>query len=188
MPCNRAWFTPCGPERTPAPKRGRRRWPARFIRPTPGKSPLPSNFVEERVGAGTANASWAAAMAPHAGLRFSGKVAGAVFRRLAIPSTVIIIGPKHTPHGMDWAVAPCKQWTIPGAKIDADPALAKRLTEAVPGLELDAAAHQQEHAIEVELPFLARLAPQARVVGIALGQTSYAECLEFRGRICQGAA
>src|SRR5205807_2318572 len=34
---------------------------------------------------------------------------------------------------------------------------------------MDATAHQREHAIEVELPFLARLAPKARVVGIALG-------------------
>ena len=51
--------------------------------------------------------------------------------------------------------------------------------EAIPGLALDAAAHAQEHAIEVELPFLARLAPQAKVVGIALGGGDLARCREF---------
>src|SRR5262249_46886483 len=139
----------------------------------PGDPQALQALVEESLGAMQPKAPWSAAMVPHAGLRFSGKVAGAVFRRLVIPRTVIILGPKHTPHGMDWAVAPCKQWSIPGATIDADPALAKRLAEAIPGLELDAAAHHQEHGIEVELPFLAQLTPQSRVIGIALSQATY---------------
>jgi AmmeMemoRadiSam system protein B len=53
------------------------------------------------------------------------------------------------------------------------------LVEAIPGLVLDAAAHAQEHAIEVELPFLARLAPNSRVVGIAIGSGDLARCREF---------
>ena len=136
-------------------------------------------LVDELLGSERPAEVWSAAMVPHAGLRYSGKVAGAVFRRLAIPSTVIILGPKHTPHGMDWAIAPHQQWSIPGAQLDADPALAHRLAEAIPGLELDAAAHAQEHGIEVELPFLARLAPHARIVGIALGPATLAECRQF---------
>ena len=46
--------------------------------------------------------------------------------------------------------------------------LARRLADSVTGLELDAVAHRKEHAIEVELPLVARLAPQTRVVGIAI--------------------
>jgi len=127
---------------------------------------------------------YAAAMVPHAGLRYSGKVAAAVFRRLTIPSTVIIIGPKHTPYGMDWAIAPQREWLIPGARLAADTDLAGRIADAVPGLELDAAAHQQEHGIEVELPFLARLAPESRVVGIAIGAATLDDC----GAIAAGLA
>ena len=44
---------------------------------------------------------------------------------------------------------------------------------------MDAAAHAQEHGIEVELPFIARLAPQAKVVGIAIGGGDLARCREF---------
>src|SRR5207253_1942632 len=106
-------------------------------------------------------------------------VAAAVFQRLAIPRTVIILGPKHTSLGVDWAVTPHEAWSLPGGRLAADPLLAAQLAEAIPGLELDALAHQSEHAIEVELPFIARLAPAARVVGIAIGEGSWDACARF---------
>ena len=121
----------------------------------------------------------AAVMVPHAGLLYSGRIAADVLRRVEIPGTVIVIGPKHTALGVDWAVAPQETWQIPGAQIPSDPQLARDLTQAIPGLVLDAAAHTQEHAIEVELPFLARLAPNSRVVGIAIGSGDLARCREF---------
>src|SRR5262249_44696120 len=95
------------------------------------------------------------------------------------PQTIIAIGPKHTPHGMEWAVAPHQQWALPGVTVASDPELARELAQAIDGLELDAAAHQQEHGVEVELPLLARLAPQVRVVGIAIGQATFADCRRF---------
>jgi AmmeMemoRadiSam system radical SAM enzyme/AmmeMemoRadiSam system protein B/AmmeMemoRadiSam system protein A len=121
----------------------------------------------------------AAAVMVHAGLIYSGRIAADVLRRVEIPRTVIVIGPKHTALGVDWAVAPQETWQIPGAQIASDPELASELTEAIPGLVLDAAAHSQEHAIEVELPFIARLAPGTRVVGIAIGSGDLARCREF---------
>jgi AmmeMemoRadiSam system protein B len=123
--------------------------------------------------------AWPAIMLPHAGLIFSGAIAAKTLARTRIPSTVIVIGPKHTPQGVEWAVAPHAAWSIPGANIASDPELAKRLCEAIPGLELDAAAHAQEHGIEVELPFIARLAPQAKVVGIAIGGGDLQRCRQF---------
>jgi AmmeMemoRadiSam system radical SAM enzyme/AmmeMemoRadiSam system protein B/uncharacterized protein (TIGR00296 family) len=122
---------------------------------------------------------WAAAMVPHAGLVYSGKLAAAVLNRLEIPRLVLVIGPKHTRLGVDWAVAPHEVWSIPGATVDSDPAFARALAESVPGLKLDASAHQQEHAVEVELPFLARLAPRSRVVGVAVGGGEWEHCRRF---------
>jgi AmmeMemoRadiSam system protein B len=110
-----------------------------------------------------------AAMVPHAGLRYSGAIAAQVMQSIEFPTHIIVIGPKHTPHGMDWAVAPHQTWHIPGSEIASDFMLARQLSNAIPGLAMDAVAHQREHAIEVELPLLARLAPNSRVVGIALG-------------------
>ena len=122
---------------------------------------------------------WRAAMAPHAGLKYSGRITAETLRQIDFPEAVIVLGPKHTPHGVEWAVAPHEAWSTPGATLAGDPALASRLVEAIPGLKLDAAAHAEEHAIEVELPFLARLSPRTRVVGIVLGGGSLARCREF---------
>jgi AmmeMemoRadiSam system protein B len=106
-------------------------------------------------------------------------VAAAVFNRLEIPELVIVIGPKHTPYGVDWAVSPHASWAIPGGQVASDPEVARRLADSIPGLQLDAAAHQREHAIEVELPFLAKLAPEARVVGVAVGGGTWEHCRQF---------
>lgn len=119
---------------------------------------------------------WAAALVPHAGLSYSGQVAASVLNRLKIPRLVIVVGPKHTRLGAHWAVSPHRAWAIPGATIASDPDVARALAGAIPGLELDAAAHRHEHAIEVELPLLARLAPSARVVGLAVGGGDWGRC------------
>ena len=122
---------------------------------------------------------WPAIMVPHAGLRFSGRVAGQTLKRVTIPDTVLIIGPKHTGQGVEWAVAPHSTWQLPGSTMASDPEFAQLLAERIDGLELDAAAHAQEHSIEVELPLLARLAPSVKVVGITIGGGSLDRCLRF---------
>ncbi len=135
--------------------------------------------------ASTPKTSWPAVMVPHAGLIYSGAIAAQTLKQIEIPETVIILGPKHTQLGVEWAVAPHQSWSIPGAELSADPALAQQLVDHIPGLQLDAAAHQQEHAIEVELPLLAQLAPRSRVVGIALGGGSLQRCLDFASGLAE---
>ena len=122
---------------------------------------------------------WPAAMVPHAGLKYSGRVAAAVFERIELPETIIVLAPRHTRAGVDWAVAPHQRWSIPGAELASDPDLAAALCRSISGLELDAAAHAGEHAIEVQLPLLARLAPQSRVVGITIGTGDLGQCQKF---------
>ncbi len=124
-------------------------------------------------------ADWPAAMVPHAGYRFSGRIAAKVLQHIKIPKTVIIIGPKHTPFGMDWAVAPNERWAIPGGSMDSDNELANQLCQAIDGLVMDATAHQGEHAIEVELPILAKLAPATKIVGIVVGGGDLESCRRF---------
>jgi AmmeMemoRadiSam system protein B len=137
-------------------------------------------MVERLMGNGDVQAEeWPAVMVPHAGLIYSGQLAARTLKRVKIPPTVIILCPKHTRRGVDWAVAPHDAWALPGGSLAADTHLARRLADGIPGLQLDAAAHQQEHAIEVELPLLAKLAPQSRVVGIAIGAADLAACREF---------
>ncbi|GDY09848.1 hypothetical protein LBMAG52_33340 [Planctomycetia bacterium] len=127
----------------------------------------------------TAKQSVSAAMVPHAGWVFSGKLAADVLKRIELPRTVIVIGPKHTPNGLDWAVAPNRVWSFPGGQLESDLELARALVAAIPGLQFDAAAHQQEHGIEVELPIIHRLAPQTKVVGICVSGATLERCEDF---------
>jgi len=120
-----------------------------------------------------------AIMVPHAGWQFSGKLAADVLKRVRIPKRIIAIGPKHTPHGTNWAVAPHHNWLLPEKNVASDYALAMKLAENIEGLEADANAHKAEHGIEVELPIIARLAPETDVVGITVGGGDLQRCERF---------
>lgn len=106
---------------------------------------------------------------PHAGYMYSGHVAGAVFSKLDIPSCCIILCPNHTGRGHPLAVMDEGAWQTPLGQMAIDVGLAAKLLESFPALTSDSAAHQFEHAIEVELPFLQTLRRDVRFVPIAVG-------------------
>ncbi|MCC6511860.1 MAG: AmmeMemoRadiSam system radical SAM enzyme [Pirellulaceae bacterium] len=117
-----------------------------------------------------------AVMVPHAGLKFSGGVAADAWRSIETPQSMIIISPKHTAAGVNWSVCPFERWKLSSSvSFAGDPELAKSLVEHVPGLQFDVAAHEQEHGIEVQLPILERVAPQAKIVGMAVYGGSWSE-------------
>ncbi len=113
-------------------------------------------------------AYYSAALAPHAGWVYSGRLAAQTLGRIHFPDTAIIFAPKHRPGGPDWAVAPHKSWVLPGQNVESDVVLARGIVEAVDLMQLDAVAHAQEHAIEVQLPIIAQLSPSTKVVGIVM--------------------
>lgn len=123
--------------------------------------------------------SWAACLVPHAGLRYSGRLAAQVLQRIEFPDLIIVLGPKHTAEGVNWAVAPHEQWSTPLGAVESDPQFAAALAGSIPGLELDSAAHAREHCIELELPLIQRLAPHSRVVGMTIGRADFEQCDQF---------
>ena len=110
-----------------------------------------------------------ACVVPHAGYVYSGLVAGAVFASVEIPSRCIILCPNHTGRGHPLAIMNEGAWATPLGEIEIDTSLAAKLLATFPALTSDAAAHQAEHAIEVELPFLQSLRRDAKFVPIAVG-------------------
>jgi hypothetical protein len=126
-----------------------------------------------------------AVVSPHAGYIYSGAVAGAVFARITIPETVILLGPNHTGLGPTISVFARGTWIIPGTAIDVDESLSHALLCQIPGAEADTSAHRHEHSLEVQLPFLdhARRTllpneeyPPMRVVPIILGTAQRQIC------------
>jgi AmmeMemoRadiSam system radical SAM enzyme/AmmeMemoRadiSam system protein B/AmmeMemoRadiSam system protein A len=115
-----------------------------------------------------------AIMVPHAGLKYSGQLATEAWKSCEIPTTIIIISPKHTGLGADWSVSSAKHWELPGTNgFEIDQELSRKIASRVTGMELDAAAHLREHGAEVQLPILDRLsatkAVRPRLVCIAMG-------------------
>ena len=110
---------------------------------------------------------------PHAGYMYSGHVAGAVYSLLEIPARCILLGPRHYPRGEEMAILSQGSWRTPcgDAPVDAD--LAAELMQACPRLREDAVAHEREHSLEVQIPFLQRLVPDFRFVPVVLGADRY---------------
>ena len=136
-----------------------------------------------------------AAIAPHAAMMYSGSVAGSVYERLALPSSVILVGPNHTGRGPAVSVFPDGHWVIPGAEIPIDRDLTARLLSRFSAAHADTTAHQLEHCLELQLPFLvygrgmtgaAQGSPRPpKIVAVVLGTTRLETCRELGVALAQ---
>jgi hypothetical protein len=107
---------------------------------------------------------------------FSGAVAGAVYSRVTIPSTVILIGPNHTGEGPPLSVYGEGQWLVPGGALPVATDLAHALRAHCPLAEFDHLAHLNEHCLEVQLPFLHALRPGIQILPIVVGFRNLESC------------
>jgi AmmeMemoRadiSam system protein B len=119
-------------------------------------------------------------VAPHAGYMYSGAVAGAVYAAIDVPQRCLVLCPNHTGKGRPLAITSSGAWETPLGSVPIDSKLATGLRQRFPLLTEDSEAHRNEHAIEVQLPFLLRRSPQVSFVPIALG-TGQFEVLEQLG-------
>jgi AmmeMemoRadiSam system protein B len=122
---------------------------------------------------------------PHAGYVYSGHVAGAVYSSLEIPARCILLGPRHFPRGESMAILTEGSFQTPFGEAPIDATLAAELARAYPWLREDAVAHEREHSLEVQLPFLQRLAVNFRFVPVVLATDRY-PVLEELGRAIAG--
>jgi hypothetical protein len=116
-----------------------------------------------------------ACLVPHAGYLYSALVAGAVYVRINIPSRVIVLGVRHFPYGAEAAIMSDGAWRTPLGDFPVDSDLAAKISRACPLLQEDSVAHEREHSLEVQLPFLQVLRPDCSFVPIALGTIDFAE-------------
>jgi AmmeMemoRadiSam system protein B len=102
-----------------------------------------------------------AVIAPHAGHRYSGAVAGYAFAALRgrTPDLVAVISPMHQPYRQSLITTSHQAYATPLGAIQVDgDALAEldSTLQAGLGFGLTRVTHDSEHSLEIELPFLQR--------------------------------
>ncbi len=114
----------------------------------PGEIPTPAKESEGKI---------IGLVSPHAGYIYSGPVAAWGFREVIKrerPKTVVILGPNHRGFGAPVAIMTQGKWETPLGKVEIDSEFAKKLLEISSLLEDDPLAHEREHSLEVQVPFL----------------------------------
>jgi predicted class III extradiol MEMO1 family dioxygenase len=108
-------------------------------------------------------------LVPHAGWTFSGPLAVLVFaavkRRRGTVGTFVICGAAHGYFGSQPAVDGSDAWETPLGTTQIDASLRQVLLDSG-AVVADSSAHRHEHSIEVQVPFLQHLFPDARIVPI----------------------
>ena len=108
-------------------------------------------------------------LVPHAGWVFSGRTAALTLKALAERGRldrIVLFGSDHW--GVADGAAACDRgaWETPLGDVAVDAELASALLEAIPALRAAPEAHAREHSIEVQLPLIEVLSPQAKIVPI----------------------
>jgi len=112
-----------------------------------------------------------ALVAPHAGLMYSGPVAAYAYRQLRgrAPKLIALVGPSHFVGFDGVAVYRRGGFASPLGVVEVDEASAAALLAASPVCREHASAHVREHSLEMQLPFVRRLAPDARILPLVMG-------------------
>ena len=126
-----------------------------------------------------------AVVSPHAGLGYSGAVAGAVYGRIHCPAVFLLLGPNHRGVGAPVALTAEGEWETPLGAVAIDREVATALRSACPLIREDPVAHAHEHSLEVQLPFLQMLGAAVHIVPLVLGLVPYEVCQELAHAVAQ---
>lgn len=117
-----------------------------------------------------------AIVAPHAGYVYSGLTAAYAYRTLSKapedrPLRVFLLSPSHRVHLEGISVGGYRSYATPLGEVTVDQEVVQRMA-ALPDVTQDPAPHQQEHALEVHLPFLLETVVHFKLVPVIFGDIS----------------
>jgi len=124
-------------------------------------------------------------VSPHAGLVYSGSVAGAVYSSIELPGTFILIGPNHTGLGEPVSLMAKGEWETPLGTVRIDEELAAAILSRSRLVREDTLAHLKEHSLEVQLPFIQYLKKEFTIVPIQMMDTRLETCLALGNAVAE---
>lgn len=141
----------------------------------PGTSPDLSAAVRrlcEGVATSPPFSSVVGLITPHAGLMYSGHIAAHAWHiaaRAATPELVVLVGPSHYVWFEGVSVWPSGAFDCPLGAVPVDEATARALLRHRVIVD-EPRAHAREHALELQLPFVATLLPGVPIVPLVMGE------------------
>lgn len=135
-----------------------------------------AHLADARARAGTApRPAPKAVIVPHAGYVYSGPIAARAFVELERArdrvTRVVLVGPSHRVRSRGLALPGAAKLRTPLGDVEVDLEAVSSVAELA-WVETNALAHAREHSLEVELPFLQRVLPHARIVPLAVGEAT----------------
>jgi AmmeMemoRadiSam system protein B len=113
-----------------------------------------------------------AMIVPHAGFVYSGPVAASAYARLArlrdVVTRVVLLGPSHRVPLRGLAASSADAFATPLGNVPLDRNAIERIL-ALPQVHLFDAAHEAEHSLEVQLPFLQYVLGHFQLVPFSVG-------------------
>jgi hypothetical protein len=130
-------------------------------------------------------------ISPHAGYIYSGYTAAHGYRLLKGKSvqTVVIIAPSHREYFRGVSVFSGSAYRTPLGILEVDDELRSELVRDGGVIEASLSGHREEHAIEVQLPFLQKVLAEFKILPIVMGDQQREFCValgERLGRILNG--
>lgn len=112
-----------------------------------------------------------ALVAPHAGIMYSGPVAGHAYGAVVGRSyeAIVLIGPSHRVAFDGVAVYARGSFDTPFGPVPVHETLASTLLEKSDSMRDMPEVHAREHCLEMQLPFLARVLPATPIVPLLIG-------------------
>jgi len=151
----------------------------------PGSPDRLKEMIERLVDAGAAKEDVVGVLVPHAGYEYSGPVAGATISRVRFKDTFVVMGPSHTGMGQPFSIMTEGTWRTPLGEVEVDAELAGKVLGLSDFLREDYLAHMQEHAVEVQIPFLQYFKPDVKIVPIILASADVSVYREIGKALAQ---
>ena len=174
----------CGQEPAPAGKVIVSRMAGTWYAPDAAalKSEISSYLAEAQV---QAVADICAMIVPHAGYRYSGRVAACGYKLLQGRSydRIVVLGPSHSVSLPGFASLPdAAAYQTPLGRIEVDQAFVAKLLKSSRFRQVPL-ANDGEHSVEIQLPFLQTVLPGVPVVPIVIGQLDEAAATDMAGAL-----
>jgi AmmeMemoRadiSam system protein B len=142
----------------------------------PGTAPALAAAVDRHLGAADRvdrdlPGDLVALVAPHAGLMYSGPVAAHAYRLLRGRAfdVVVLVGPSHFVGFDGVSIVASGGFDTPLGVAPIDVEAARAIASASPVVHALPSAHAREHSLEMQLPFVAHLAPGVPIVPLVMG-------------------